>query len=115
MAMCWYIVHAHTGFEDSVAAAIREQAENGGCAHLFDHEVCAGGAMVPIERVIEVRRGERADAERKHFPGYVFVRCEMTDALARVLRAIPHVTGFLGTDDRPMPVADAEINRMLAT
>jgi transcription antitermination factor NusG len=57
----------------------------------------------------------QGDAERKHFPGYVFIRCEMTDELARVLRAIPHVAGFLGTDNKPLPVADTQINRMLAT
>ena len=115
MAMRWYMLHANTGFEKGVAAAIREQAGSHALGHLFDHAVGDAGVCVPIERVIEVRRGERIDAERRDFPGYVFVRCEMTDDLVRVLRAIPHVTGFLGADEKPMPIADAEIDRMMAT
>jgi len=114
MAMRWYIMHASSNFEHRVAQAIRAEAKSRGLARLFDHAVGDGGILVPVERVIEVRGEKRADAERKCFPGYVLVRCEMTDELQRLLRAIPKVTGFLGKADEPMPIADAEIDRIIA-
>ena len=114
MAMRWYILHCNANFEKQAARSIREQAKSCGFAHLFDPGLGEDGVMVPIERVIEVRQGVRVDAERNIFPGYVLVRCEMTEELARCFRTIPHVTGFLGKDREPMPIADAEIDRMLA-
>jgi transcriptional antiterminator NusG len=106
-AMRWYIVHAYSNHEKEVGAAIHEQAQSRGLGHLLDD------VMVPIERVVEIRRGRRVHAERRFFPGYVLVRCELTDELERLLRAIPKVTGFLEADSRPMPITDAEAERIL--
>jgi transcription termination/antitermination protein NusG len=78
MAKRWYIVHAYSNFEKKVADSIREQAKSRGLAHLFDQEVGEGGVMVPTEKVTEVRRGRKVDAERKFFPGYVLVKMDLT-------------------------------------
>ena len=80
----WYIVHAYSNFENKVADSIREQAKQRGLAELFDE------IMVPKEKVVEVRRGRKVDAERK-----------------------PKVTGFLGTDKKPMPISETEAQRIL--
>src|SRR5215471_17669563 len=64
MAKRWYIVHAYSNFEKKVADSIREQAKSRGLSHLFDQEVGEGGVMVPTERVIEMRRGRKVDADR---------------------------------------------------
>jgi transcriptional antiterminator NusG len=114
MAKRWYIVHAYSNFERKVADSVREQARSRGLSHLFDQEVGDGGVMVPIEKVVEVRRGRKVDAERKFFPGYVLVKVELTDEVYHLIKNTPKVTGFLGADkSKPTPITDAEAARIL--
>jgi transcriptional antiterminator NusG len=114
MAKRWYIVHAYSNFERKVADSIREQAKSRGLSHLFDQEVGDGGVMVPTEKVVEVRRGRKVDAERKFFPGYVLVKVELTDEAYHLIKNTPTVTGFPGADtSKPTPISDAEAARIL--
>jgi transcriptional antiterminator NusG len=103
----WYIVHAYSNFEKKVAESIREQAEQQGLADLFEE------ILVPTEEVVELRRGQRVNAERKFFPGYVLVKMEMTDDTYHLIKNTPKVTGFLGTGNKPLPVPQAEIDRIV--
>jgi transcriptional antiterminator NusG len=103
----WYIVHAYSNFERKVADSIREKAHAAGLDHLFDE------ILVPTEKVVEVRRGRKVDAERKFFPGYVLVKMAMTDEVYHLIKNTPKVTGFLGSDNRPMPISEAEAGRIL--
>jgi transcriptional antiterminator NusG len=103
----WYIVHAYSNFENKVAESIREQAKQRHLEHLFDQ------ILVPKEKVTEVRRGRKVDAERKFFPGYVLVKMELTDEAYHLIKNTPKVTGFLGTDNKPMPISEAEATRIL--
>ena len=102
MAKRWYIVHAYSNFENKVAESIREQAKQRGLDHLFEE------IMVPTEKVVEVRRGRKVDAERKFFPGYVLVKMDLTDEVYHLIKNTPKVTGFLGADNKPMPISEAE-------
>jgi transcription termination/antitermination protein NusG len=114
MAKRWYIVHAYSNFENKVAESIRDQAKARGLAQLFDQEVGQSGVMVPMEKVVEVRRGRKVDAERKFFPGYVLVKVELTDEAYHLIKNTPKVTGFLGADkSKPTPISDAEAARIL--
>src|SRR5262249_1511525 len=96
-----------SNFEQKVAESIREQAKQ---RHL---EQCFDEIMVPKEKVIEVRRGRKVDAERKFFPGYVLVKMDLTDEAYHLIKNTPKVTGFLVSDNKPMPIADAEAARIL--
>jgi transcriptional antiterminator NusG len=107
MTKRWYIVHAYSNFENKVAESIREQAKQRHLEHLFEQ------ILVPKERVTEVRRGRKVDAERKFFPGYVLVKMDLTDEAYHLIKNTPKVTGFLGTDNKPMPISEAEANRIL--
>ena len=107
MAKRWYIVHAYSNFENKVAESIREQAKQRGLEELFEH------IMVPKEKVTEVRRVRKVDTERKFFPGYVLAKMELTDEAYHLIKNTPKVTGFLGTDKKPMPISDAEAERIL--
>ena len=107
MAKRWYIVHAYSNFEKKVAEAIREKADQTGLGDLFDE------ILVPTEKVVEIRRGRRVDSERKFFPGYVLVKMEMTDQAYHLIKNTPKVTGFLGSDAKPIPIPDEEAMRIL--
>jgi transcription termination/antitermination protein NusG len=107
MAKRWYIVHTYSNFEKKVAESIREQAANQGLADLFDE------ILVPTEEVVEIRRGRKVASERRFFPGYVLVKMDMTDQAYHLIKNTPKVTGFLGSDKKPIPITDAEAERIL--
>ncbi|CEF54176.1 transcription termination/antitermination protein NusG [Acetobacter ghanensis] len=107
MAKRWYVVHVYSGFEKKIAQHIREDAEQKG---LSDH---IEEILVPSEEVIEVRRGQKVNAERKFFPGYVLIKMEMTDESWHLVKDTPKVTGFLGTKNRPTPISAAEAERII--
>ncbi|MGB8817606.1 MAG: transcription termination/antitermination protein NusG [Rhizobiaceae bacterium] len=108
MAARWYIVHAYSNFEKKVAESIEEKAKQKGLSHLFEK------ILVPTEKVVEIRRGRKVDAERKFFPGYVLVRATLTDEAFHLIKNTPKVTGFLGSDSRPVPIPDSEAERILS-
>jgi transcription termination/antitermination protein NusG len=107
MAMRWYIVHVYSGFEKKVEQAIREQAQIKGLAERFDQ------VLVPSEQVVEMRRGQKISSDRKFFPGYVLVRMDMNDESWHLVKNTPKVTGFLGGGGKPVPISEAEANRIL--
>lgn len=107
MAMRWYIIHAYSNFEKKVAESIEEQVRQKGLEHLIEQ------ILVPLEKVVEVRRGRKVDAERKFFPGYILARMELTDEAYHLIKNTPKVTGFLGSDNKPMPITDKEAGRIL--
>ncbi len=107
MAKRWYIVHAYTNFEPKVAVAIQERAKTAGLEDLFEE------VLVPTEEVVEVKRGRKAQVKRHFYPGYVLVKMEMTDAAFVLIKNTPKVTGFLGADNKPMPITEDEARRIL--
>ena len=107
MAMRWYIIQAYSNFEKKVKEAIEEQARQKGLEHLFEQ------VIVPTEKVVEMRRGRRVDAERKFYPGYILARMDMTNEAYHLIKNTPKVTGFLGSDNKPLPIPDREADRIL--
>src|ERR1700709_1687412 len=103
----WYIVQAYSNFERKVAESIREQSKQRHLDHLFEE------IMVPTEKVVEVRRGQKVDAERKFFPGYVLVKMDLSDEAYHLIKNTPKVTGFLGSGSKPMPVSEKEVARII--
>ena len=107
MAARWYVIHVYSGFEKKVAQSIEEQARQSGLAERIDQ------VLVPVEEVVEMRRGAKVNAERKFFPGYVLVKMDMSDETWHLVKNTPKVTGFLGGGGRPMPITDAEAERIM--
>ncbi len=108
MAQRWYVLHVYSGFEKKVASSILETAKKRG----LDQYIAE--VMVPTEEVMEVRRGQKVNAERKFFPGYVLVKMEMNDDAWHLVKNTPKVTGFLGAaGTKPQPISEAEATRLL--
>ncbi|WP_256753630.1 transcription termination/antitermination protein NusG [Mesorhizobium sp. Mes31] len=106
MTARWYIVHAYSNFEKKVAEDIVNKAKQKGLSADIEQIV------VPTEKVVEVRRGRKVDAERKFFPGYVLIKANLTDAVFSLVKNTPKVTGFLG-DSKPVPITEVEAQRIL--
>ncbi len=107
MAVRWYVVHVYSGFEKKVAQSIEEQARQNG----MDDKILQ--IMVPVEEVVEMRRGAKVKSERKFFPGYVLAQMEMTDETWHLVKNTPKVTDFLGGKGRPTPITDSEADHIL--
>ena len=107
MAARWYIVNAYSNFEHKVAESIREQASQTGLDAAFEE------ILVPTEEVVEMRRGRRVNSERKFFPGYVLVKMDMTDDAYHLVKNTPKVTGFLGSQSKPAPITQSEVDRIV--
>jgi transcription termination/antitermination protein NusG len=103
----WYIVHAYSNFEKKVRDSILEQAKAQGLEDAFSE------ILVPTEDVVEVRRGRKVNAERKFFPGYVLVKMDLSDEAYHLIKNTPKVTGFLGQGNKPMPVSEKEVARII--
>ena len=103
----WYIVHAYSNFERKVAESIKERAASAGLSDLFAE------VLVPMEEVVEMRRGRKVSSERKFFPGYVLVKMELNDQTYHLIKSTPKVTGFLGTENKPIPITEEEAGRIL--
>ena len=107
MAVRWYVVHVYSGFEKKVAQSIEEQAKQNG----MDDKILQ--IMVPVEEMVEMRRGAKVKSERKFFPGYVLAQMEMTDETWHLVKNTPKVTDFLGGKGRPTSITDSEADRIL--
>ncbi len=114
----WYVVHAYSGFEKSVAQALRDRIVRMGMEEKF------GEVLVPTEEVVEMRSGQKRRSERKFFPGYVLVQIATRDdgGIPRIdseswhlVKETPKVMGFIGgTAAQPLPIRDDEADAILA-
>jgi len=108
MAKRWYSVSVLSNFEKKVAEAIRQAVAEKG----LEDEI--GDVVVPTEEVIEIRRGKKVTSERRFMPGYVLVHMDLSDKTYHLVNSINRVTGFLGSQGKPMPMRDDEVNEMLS-
>ena len=103
----WYVVNVHSGSEKKVAESIREQA----LLKKMEEKILE--VIVPVEQVIEVKKGTKISSERKFFPGYVLVKMVMSDASWHVVKNTPKVTGFLGSRNKPQPITESEAQKII--
>lgn len=109
MSMKWYVVHVYSGMEKSVSKALQERIDRSGLQSMF------GKILVPSEEVVEMKGGQKAISERRIFPGYVLVEMDLTDETWHLVKSAPRVTGFLGgSGNRPTPISEAEVNKILS-
>ncbi len=103
----WYIVHTYSGFEGKVKESLRQRADDLGMGGVIED------ILIPTEEVVEVKDGKKTRSTRKFFPGYVLVKMEMSDTAWHVVKNTPKVTGFVGTGNKPVPLTNAEVDRII--
>lgn len=107
MAHKWYIVHTYSGFENKVKDALEERVKR------YSLEAFLSEIVVPTEKVVEVVKGERRTSSRKVFPGYILVRMELNNETWHLVTDTPKVTGFVGGVEQPVPLPDAEAQKII--
>ncbi|HKJ83369.1 MAG TPA: transcription termination/antitermination protein NusG [Mariprofundaceae bacterium] len=106
MAKRWYVVQVYSGFEDKVSRQLNERIERADVADQF------GEIMVPREEVVELKKGQKVQSQRKFFPGYILVEMEMNDDTWHIVKDTPQVSGFLGSGGKPRPMPASEVDAL---
>lgn len=107
VALKWYIVHTYSGFEHKVKTNLEERVKTLGQKDLF------GKVLVPTEKVVELKKGQKKTSSRKFYPGYIMVQMELNEETWHTVRNTAKVTGFVGGGDMPSPVPDHEAERII--
>ena len=105
--MNWYIVQAYSGFEKKVVETIKDELKK----HKLSENLQE--ILVPTHQVTEVKKGKRTKKEKKFFPGYVLIKIDLTKQIYHLIKNLQKVSGFLGSADKPTPISDNEIKRIL--
>ena len=103
----WYIVHTYSGFEKKVAESLQQRVQ----AYGLQKEI--GEVLIPTEDVVEMRGGRKVVTAKRFFPGYILVEMNMSDHAWHVVKNTPKVTGFVGTGNKPVPLSEAEVDRIV--
>ena len=105
--MNWYIVQAYSGFEKKVVETIKEELKKRKLSDKLDE------ILVPTHQVTEVKKGKRTKKEKKFFPGYILIKIELDKQIYHMIKNLQKVSGFLGSADKPTPISDSEIKRII--
>ena len=108
MSKLWYIVHTYSGYENKVKVNLIERIKNAGLQDYF------GEILVPMEKVVELVKGQKKESTRKFYPGYVLINMEMNEQTWHLVNETPKVTGFLGGQTEPVPVPDEEAEAIIS-
>jgi transcription termination/antitermination protein NusG len=103
----WYIVHTYSGFEKKVKLNLEERVRTLGQEDFF------GKILVPTEKVVELRQGQKRTSSRKFYPGYILVQMVLNEETWHTVRNTAKVTGFVGGEVKPTPIADEEAERIM--
>jgi transcription termination/antitermination protein NusG len=103
----WYVIHTYSGYENKVKKNLEHRVA---ALDLTDHIF---QIVVPTEKEVEIKDGQRRTVERKVYPGYVLVEMVMSDESWYVVRNTPGVTSFVGMGNKPVPLEEAEAQKIL--
>ncbi|MBK7352577.1 MAG: transcription termination/antitermination protein NusG [Nitrosomonas sp.] len=108
MSKKWYVIHAYSGYENTVKRALQERITRAKMDDKF------GQILVPVEEVMEIKGGQKNISERKFFPGYILLEMEMTDETWHLVKHTEKVSGFIGgTLTKPTPISQKEMQNIL--
>jgi transcriptional antiterminator NusG len=104
----WYVVHTQSGYEKKVKQNLEARTSSMNMEERI-HEV-----VIPMEDVVDFKGGKKVVVQKKMFPGYLLVRCELDDDSWYVIRNTPGVTGFVGQGAKPSPLPRKDVESFLA-
>ncbi|MBN1219076.1 MAG: transcription termination/antitermination protein NusG [Anaerolineae bacterium] len=103
----WYVIHSYSGYENKVQKNLYHRIES------MDMESKIFQVVVPTEEEVELRDGQRRTIERRVFPGYILVEMLLDEDSWYVVRNTPGVTGFVGSGNKPTPLRQDEVDKII--
>ena len=103
----WYVINTYSGHENKVKQNLEHRV------HSMSQERNVRQVVVPTEQVSEMKDGQKETKEKRTMPGYVLVNMEMTDDSWGLVKNTPGVTGFVGSRNKPIPLSQPEVDRLL--
>jgi transcriptional antiterminator NusG len=103
----WYVVHTYSGYEKRAKLSLQQRIKDASVEAFFGD--LEKDILIPVEEVVELKKGEKKTSERKFFPGYMFIRMNLTEDTWHLVKATPKITGFVGNALRPKPVPESEV------
>lgn len=103
----WYVVHTQSGYEKKVKQNLEARTQS------MNMEDSIHECVIPMEDVVEFKNGKKQVVQKKVFPGYLLVRCDMTDDSWYVIRNTPGITGFVGQGAKPSPLPRRDVENFL--
>jgi transcriptional antiterminator NusG len=105
----WYVVRAVSGQENKIRDYMDSEIKRLGFNDFVED------ILVPIQKVVQIRKGKKINKEKVYFPGYIMIKANLTGEIPHIIKALPNVIGFLGETKGgdPIPLRTAEVNRML--
>ncbi len=104
----WYVVHTQSGYEKKVKQNLEARTSS---MHMEGH---IHEVVIPMEEVVEFKGGRKVVSNKKMFPGYLLVRCDLDDDAWYVIRNTPGVTGFVGQGSKPSPLPRRDVESFLS-
>jgi len=104
------VVHTYSGYEKKAKKSLQEGIRRAEAEKFFgdlEEEI-----LIPVEEVVEMKKGEKKTSERKLFPGYMLVRMEMTDETWHLIKTTPKITGYVGNSAKPVPISEREVRKI---
>lgn len=109
MPFHWYVINTYSGHENKVRLNLQQRIKS------MHQEQYVKDIVVPTEQVVETKNGQKVQTEKRVFPGYVMVNMNMTDDSWALVKNTPGVTGFVGSANKPVPLNQEEVDRILHT
>lgn len=108
MPKTWYAVHTIAGHENRVRDVLTRRAQVEG---LWGYDIFQ--ILIPTEREFTTRAGKRVEVDRKVFPGYILIEMNMSDEAYKLVKSTSGVTGFVQSGNKPVPLEDYEVTRIM--
>ena len=104
MSYKWYVIQSYSGSEKSVKLAIFQRAEKGNQSDNIEE------ILVPLKKVVEIRKGKKVEIERNIYPGYILINMDLNNEIWQIIKNIPKVSGFVSNDGSPKPLSQKEVD-----
>jgi transcription termination/antitermination protein NusG len=103
----WYVINTYSGHEKKVKQNLEHRVQS------LNQQRAVRQVVVPTETVQEMKDNQKISVEKRTMPGYVLVNMDLTDESWTLVKGTPGVTGFVGASDQPIPLTQAEVDRLL--
>ena len=103
----WYVVNTYSGHENKVKHNLEHRVIS------LNQQRAVRQIVVPTETVSELKDNQKVSVERRTMPGYVLVNMDLTEDSWQLVKGTPGVTGFVGASQEPVPLTQAEVDRLL--